>query len=102
MNKGRWDGLPDNIKAAFIEASGCDWWGEVGDIWRASDDFGINLAVENGNTHVTLTEEETGLFRDAMAPVVDRWVEEVTAKGIDGAGLVEKARAGIAAHASDM
>lgn len=98
MNQARWDGLPDDIKAAFKDASGCDWWGQVGDIWRASDDFGIKMAVESGNTHITLTEDETRMFRDAMAPVVDRWVEDVTGKGIDGAALVEKARAAIASH----
>ncbi len=48
MNKARWDGLPDDVKKAFRDASSCDWWGEVGDIWRASDDFGIGMAVELG------------------------------------------------------
>jgi hypothetical protein len=33
-----------------------------------------------------------------MEPVVKRWVDEVTAKGIDGQGLVDAARAAIAKH----
>jgi hypothetical protein len=33
-----------------------------------------------------------------MEPVVDRWIEEVSAEGIDGAALVERARALIAEH----
>ena len=66
MNKARWDGLPDDIKKAFKDASGRDWWGEVGEIWRASDDFGIKVAVDAGNEHIILTEEETrGLPREA-------------------------------------
>jgi len=99
MNKARWDALPADIQQAFRDASGPDWRAEVGRIWRATDDFGIGLAVKSGNTHITLTEAETAAFEAALAPVVDRWIEEVAAKGIDGAALVAKARALIAKHA---
>ena len=37
-------------------------------------------------------------FRAAMEPVVKRWIDEVTAKGIDGQGLVDAAKAAIAKH----
>ncbi len=92
MNANRWNGLPDDVKKAFKDASGRDWWGKVGEIWRATDDFGIGLAVKSGNTHITLSESETEAFRKAVAPVVDRWISEVSGKGIDGAALVAKAR----------
>lgn len=98
MNADRWGSLPEDVQQAFMDASGADWWKTVGDIWRASDDSGIKLATDAGNTHITLTEEETKLFEDALAPVVDRWIEEVSAKGIDGAALVTKARELIAKH----
>lgn len=102
MNAGRWNSLPEDIQKAFRDASGRDWWGQVGEIWRASDDFGIKIATDAGNEHITLTEEQTQAFRDRMQPVVERWIEEVTAKGIDGAGLVEKARDLVAKNASAM
>ncbi len=98
MNKGRWDGLPADVQKAFRDASGKDWWGQVGDIWRASDDFGINMAVQNGNEHIVLTQEETDAFNAALSGVVDRWVSEVNEKGIDGDDLVAKARAATAAN----
>ena len=72
----------------------------MGEVWRATDDFGINLAVQSGNEHIVLTEEETAAFRDALEPVVQRWIDEVSANGIDGAALVEKARALIASNSS--
>ena len=100
MNKARWDGLPEDIQKAFRDASGRDWWGEVGRIWRASDDFGIKLAVDAGNEHIVLSEEETQVFREALEPVVQRWVDEVTGNGIDGDALVAKARELIAKNAS--
>lgn len=92
MNKARWDALPDDIKKAFSDASGRDWWGETAGMWRAGDDFGINMATENGSNHITLTEAETAAFLDTLAPVQQRWIDEVTGKGIDGAALVAKAK----------
>ena len=98
MNAGRWESLPEDIKQAFTDASGPEWWAEVGEIWRGTDDFGIDLAVKSGNTHVTLTAEETAAFDEALAPVVDRWIDEVDGKGIDGQALVDAARAAIESH----
>ena len=96
MNKDRWNSLPDDIQKAFKDASGREWWAEVGRRWRSADEVGIKIAVNSGNTHVTLTEEETAAFAEALEPVVQRWIDEVTASGIDGAALVEKARSLIA------
>lgn len=101
MNKARWDALPEDIQKAFKDASGAEWWGQVGDIWRASDDFGIKFAVDAGNEHIVLSEDATAAFAEVLEPVVDRWVEEVTADGIDGAGLVAQARELIAKHSGN-
>lgn len=92
MNKARWDGLPPEIQKAFRDASGRDWWAKVGEYWRASDDFGISIAEKAGKHHVRWTSEETAAFYAATEPVIQKWIAEVTAAGIDGAGLVKKAR----------
>ncbi len=92
MNKARWDSLPEDIQKAFRDASGRDWWGQVGDIWRGGDNFGIKMATDNGKTHVVLSEDETQAFIDALAPVQERWIEEVNGKGLDGAALVQRAK----------
>ena len=99
MNGKRWSGLPEDIKKAFKDASGRDWWGKVGDYWRAGDDFGISLAVKAGKKHITLSEAETKVFLDVLEPVVGRWIKEVSSKGIDGAALVKTARELIAKNA---
>ncbi|MCA0994475.1 TRAP transporter substrate-binding protein [Alloyangia pacifica] len=93
MNKARWDSLPEDVQKAFRDASDRDWVAKVGQIWRDIDERGIKVATDAGNTHVTLTEEETAAFQTALEPVVDHWIEDVSAKGIDGAAMVEKARA---------
>lgn len=92
MNKARWDGLPADIQKAFKDTSGRDWWGTVSEVWRGGDDFGIKMATDAGKTHIVLTEAETQAFLDKLMPVQQRWIDEVTAKGIDGAALVARAK----------
>lgn len=99
MNKARWDSLPEDIQKAFRDASGREWWGEVGPIWRGGDDFGIKMATDNGKTHVVLSPEETAAMLAPLESVQQRWIDEVTAKGIDGAGLVARAKELIAKNA---
>jgi len=98
MNEGRWNGLPADIKKAFKDASGPDWWQKVGQIWAANDDGGIKVAVASGNKHIQLTRAETDAFNKALDPVVARWIAEVKGKGIDGTALVAKARKLIAKY----
>lgn len=98
MNQDRWDSLPDDLKQVFIDNSGPEWLKEVGEIWAATDDAGLEVAKKAGNTYIELDETQTEAFREKLEPVVDRWIEDVTAKGIDGKALVEAARAAIAKY----
>ncbi|TDL81088.1 TRAP transporter substrate-binding protein [Palleronia sediminis] len=100
MNQARWDSLPEDIQQAFRDASGREWVAEMGRVWREVDDFGINVATDAGNEHITLTEDETAAFIERLTPVVDRWVEDVSGEGIDGAALVEAARGKIEENAA--
>ncbi|WP_418595655.1 TRAP transporter substrate-binding protein [Ponticoccus sp. (in: a-proteobacteria)] len=92
MNQNRWNSLPEDVQKAFRDASNREWAAEVGRIWRAIDEHGIGVATEAGNTHVTLTEEETAAFQQALEPVVQRWVDDMSGKGVDGEALVQTAR----------
>jgi TRAP-type C4-dicarboxylate transport system substrate-binding protein len=98
MNRDTWEGLADDLKEIFTKNSDEAWLRQVAQIWRNSDDAGIKVAVDAGNEHIVLTHEETEAFSTALAPVVDRWISESAAKGIDGKALVEAARAAIAKY----
>jgi len=97
MNAARWAALPAEVQAAFRAASDAAWLREVGALWQATDDGGIAMATEAGNTHLVLTPDETAAFDAALGGVVARWQEAVAEDGIDGAALVAAARAAIAA-----
>ena len=63
MNKARWEAMPDDIKQAFDKASDEDWLRKVAEVWRASDDHGIQIAIDAGNEHITLTAGGDGDLR---------------------------------------
>ncbi|HEX9904253.1 MAG TPA: TRAP transporter substrate-binding protein [Propylenella sp.] len=98
MNQGTWESLPPDLQEVVSKNSGEAFAREVGEIWRDSEEGGIKIATDAGNELITLTEEEMAKFRAALEPVVQRWIDEVTAKGVDGKALVEEARAAIARH----
>ncbi|MGB0498428.1 MAG: TRAP transporter substrate-binding protein [Rubricella sp.] len=97
MNAARWNSLPPEVQAAFRAASDEAWLSEVGALWRANDDAGIAMAVAAGNSHIVLSPDETDAMFAPLESVVERWIGEVSANGIDGAALVETARNAIAA-----
>jgi TRAP-type C4-dicarboxylate transport system substrate-binding protein len=102
MNLDSYNSLPDDLKAVVDENSGEEYAREVGRAWRDSEEGGIKVALADGNELIVLTEDEMQAFREAMEPVNQRWIEDVTAKGIDGQALYEAAQAAIASHASEM
>jgi TRAP-type C4-dicarboxylate transport system substrate-binding protein len=92
MNEARWKSLPPDIQKVFMDNSGEDWWAEVGRVWAANEEPGIAMVKKAGGTHIQLSEQEMAGFRQKLEPVIERWIKEVSAKGINGKELVEVAR----------
>ena len=92
MNQGTWDKLPKDLQDVFQQASNEAWVREVGEVWHRTDLGGIGFATKAGNEHIILSPAEMAEFKKVLEPVVDRWIEEVNGSGIDGKGLVSKAR----------
>ncbi len=98
MNKDSYESLPDDLRKVIDDNSGANLAEEAGRIWMASEEPGRNATTGHGNEIVVLSEEEIGRFREATEPVIDRWIEEVSGQGIDGAAMVEAAREAVAKH----
>ena len=99
MNMARWRSLPKDVQAAFEQVSGRAWREELGMIWRKAESDGLAPVLKAGRKPVRLTAAETEAFKKRVAPVVDRWIKEVSGKGINGREMVAKARALIAKYA---
>ena len=65
------------------------WAGRAMD---GGDVVGRQKAVDRGNNVVVLDSAEVERWREAAAGVVDNWVADMDAKGVDGALLVRDAR----------
>lgn len=92
MNKDRYDGLPEDLRAAIDANSGLEFSVFAGGVMEDSDAPARQAAVENGNAIVTLSAEEAQAWRDVAAPIYDEWVAEMSEKGIDGQALIDEAR----------
>jgi len=98
MNKERYEGLPDDLKAVIDANSGAAIAGEIGDVWDNFEPTGREVTRKSGSIIIDLDEAQLAGFRGHANEVIDRWIAEVKDKGIDGAALVTAARAAIARH----
>ena len=99
MNKDKFAGLPDELKAVIDKNSGMTFANLAGKMW---DDVGAEVAEtvkkSGSNTVSEISEAEKARWVEATKPVHDKWIEEMKGKNIDGAALIEQAKALIAKH----
>jgi len=98
MNKDRYESLPDDLKEIIDRNSGRDFAAEIGDVFNGVEEVGKRMVNEGKGQVVQITAAEKATFDDASASVVDRWIEEANSNGIDGAKLVEDAKAAVQSH----
>jgi TRAP-type transport system periplasmic protein len=98
MNQGSYDRLPDDLKKIIDDNSGMEAAAWAGRAMDGGDETGLRVATETGNNIVTLDDAETARWREAAAPVVTNWIEEMNEKGFDGQALVDEARMLIDKH----
>ncbi len=98
MNRDRYESLPDDIRAAIDAESGQALAEFAAQVMYDYDKPGRDIAENAGNSIVQLPPEEVARFKAAAQPVIDRWVAEMEAKGIDGRALIEQAKQLIEKH----
>jgi C4-dicarboxylate-binding protein DctP len=98
MNKAKYESLPADIKAAVDANSGIEFSAFAGKTQAYYDEPAREVAVKLGNNIMTLTPEETEVWRQAAAPVYEKWIADMATKGYDGAALIEEAKGLIAKY----
>ena len=91
MNKDRYDSLPDDLRAVVDAESGLNFSVFAGGTQADMDGPAREIAVENGNTIITVTD--TSAWRAAVEPIYTDWIAEMAGKGIDGQARIDQARA---------
>jgi TRAP-type C4-dicarboxylate transport system substrate-binding protein len=100
MNKASYERLPDDLKAVIDANSGLETSAWAGRVMGEGDAPARQIAVDKGNTLVTLDEAETERWKQAAQPVIDDWVAEMNDQGEDGMALYQEAQALIAKHSN--
>ena len=98
MNQGVYDDLPDDLKAVIDANSGLELSGMAGAVMAEGDVVGHQMAVDEGNNIISLTPEQIAPWKAPAAEIEAEWIEEMNARGLDGAAMVEEAKALIAKY----
>lgn len=101
MNKDRYEGLPEDLRAAIDSVSGAAFSANAGKVQQGEDVPSRAFAEGLGNAITTIPAEETPAWEAASQPVIEVWSAEMEAQGIDGAALIARARALIAQHSAE-
>lgn len=83
MNKAKWASLPDDIKKIVTEVSAA-FVDKHGEAWDEADREGRAFVDSLGKEVITLSDEESQRWRQAVRPLLDEYVAETEKKGLPG------------------
>jgi TRAP-type transport system periplasmic protein len=99
MNKAKYDAMPADARAVLDANSGQAFARMAGAMWDAEAvNVSAMVRARSGNTIASITEEEKAKWVAATLPVHAAWIEQVKARGLDGAKLIADARALVAKY----
>jgi TRAP-type C4-dicarboxylate transport system substrate-binding protein len=93
MNRDVYDGLPDDLRQIIDDHSGLEFSVFAGGTQADADGPARQIAVDRGNTIITLTGDEVEQWSAAVQPIYESWVADMNGRGIDGQALIDEARA---------
>lgn len=100
MNKDKYNSLPDDLKKVIDDNSGLEFSAFAGKTMQNDDGPAREAAAARGNNIIDLTPAEIDAWRAAAQKVTDAWVKEMDEKGVDGTGLLKRAKELIAQFGS--
>lgn len=94
MNKDWYAGLSANQKKVMDDHCNNAWAEKVGKAWGDAEDAGREkLIAMGGHTIVPMSAAQIDAWKQAVAPVYDRWIEDANKAGIDGRKALDALRA---------
>jgi TRAP-type C4-dicarboxylate transport system substrate-binding protein len=91
MDKKKWDGLPDSVKKVIDDLSRemAVWTGQYHDKQNVGE--ALAWAQKNHNLEIhTLSADEKAQWDTRLAPMVQDWQKEMTAKGLPADKFLER------------
>jgi len=90
MNKPKFESLPADLQKVIDANSGLNFSVFAGGIQADADGPAREVAVENGNNIITVTD--TSEWAALVKPIYQTWIDDVKAKGIDGQARIDQAK----------
>jgi len=88
MNKNKWNSL-SAANRKIIEQINMEWIDKHGEAWDTSDAQGIVFFLSQGGQIIGLDAKEAERWKQAVAPIVDKYKADMNAKGFKGDELVD-------------
>ncbi len=96
MNNKKFNNLSKELQGYIEKSVDMEAIKNIGQVWMDVDKPGLKMQKESKDSQIVLLDEkDMEKFNQAGQKVVDRWIKEVSKKGIDGKKLVEAARKSI-------
>jgi TRAP-type C4-dicarboxylate transport system substrate-binding protein len=93
MNPDSYAALSEDDREALLSVSGEKLSAMAGKAWDKADEAGMQVVKDAGNTVTEVSADDAKMFDGIIAKLQGEWVEQATAKGIDGsAALAEVQR----------
>lgn len=91
MHRAKYDALPGDLRALIDAEAGAKLSAIAARVMKDNDQPARDIAVVAGNTLVSLDEAEVARWKEAARPVIARWIDDMSARGIDGQALIDRA-----------
>ena len=101
MNKFAYDSLTPEQQTALQEA-GVAMADTLGELINADNDAAVQTMRDAGVEIIELPDAERDKLVARGEPYIDAWVEQATAAGLDGAGMLERYRELIAKYQAEL
>ncbi len=85
MNQKKYDSLPENVRKCIDDASGDNLIPKFGPWWDKWDEAGRAEAEAAGHTITKLSDEERARWREALNPMIDKYLDQMKADGVEDA-----------------
>jgi TRAP-type C4-dicarboxylate transport system substrate-binding protein len=93
MNRAKYAALPPDLKKVVDENSGDAAATMAGRMWDDQAAVIEDMVRKRGNSVTAISDEEAARWRKATEPVIEAWIKQVGMRSIDGAKVIEMARA---------
>ncbi len=98
MNRAKYDGLAPDLKRVLDANSGQVAAAMAAKVWDEQGPVVEEMVRRRNNAIIELSAEEVQRWTRTTQPVIDNWVRAMGERNIQGAALLEQARALIAQH----